>query len=89
MRTLLEYAGKKRREKRSTQASAAKYWATFTWPGEKLKVLRSDGSVTTDKTAGFHSRPGYKESIRNGNRRIKKAGRQALKREMNTAANER
>lgn len=79
MRTLNEYAGRPRRKKASTQDSAAKYWGTY---GRQGLFTRDDGTVSRDKTRGFHSRPGHKQSIRNANRSINKGARQQLKRQL-------
>lgn len=82
LKSLAYNATGKPRPKRSVQKFPAKYWGTWTAPGEKRKVIRSDGSVSTDKTGGFHSRPGHKQEIRNANRSITKSARQTLKRQM-------
>ena len=50
--------------------------------GGKRNVARSDGSVTSDKTAGVNSRPHKKEELRNANRAINKRARQILKRQL-------
>ena len=82
MKSLAGYAGqrKERKEKQSTNESEAKYWGTLGKAQHPFK--RSDGSISTDKTLGWHSRPGHKEAVRNANRAITKQARQILKRQM-------
>jgi hypothetical protein len=61
---------------------ATKYWGTWQSPGVLRKVVRSDGQVSTDKTAGFHSRPAKKQELRNANRALNKAARRSLARQL-------
>lgn len=58
-----------------------KYWATLDLESKPFE--RSDGTIGVDKTKGFHSRPGKKESLRQANRSYKKAARRELKNSMN------
>lgn len=78
----MESAGGGYRPKLSTQDFAAKYWGTWTPCGKKRMVTKTDGTQTTDKTAGFHSRPAKKESLRQANRAINKSARRLLKQQM-------
>ena len=94
MKSLAACAGQKKSltHKQSTNESAARYWgtchnfthrlnpATGNYEPIPRKFTRSDGSVSVDKTKGWHSRPGHKEQIRNANRAVTKRARQILKR---------
>jgi len=70
------------RRKASVQMFAAKCWGTWTVSGSKRLVKRSDGETSTDKTAGFHSRPNHKLVLRNANRALTKSARQELKKQL-------
>lgn len=72
-------------KKQDVQASEAKYWSTLGKKGRPF--TRPDGTVSTDKTRGFHSRPGKKEAIRNENRSLNKRARQRLKDEIKKEIN--
>lgn len=93
MKTLTECAGKRKKPKYDVQGGEAKYWGTChnqvtyqdkdgQWKYKPRKFKRSDGSLTVDKTEGWHSRPGQKEKRRNANRGINKRARQILKRQI-------
>jgi hypothetical protein len=91
MKTLNQEAGKPSERKLSTQKNNAKtaaFYRNHTFSKDWMATptpkpfTRSDGSVGVDKTAGAHSRPLSKETIRNANRAIQKRGRQLLKRAM-------
>ena len=77
---MLESAGLPSRPKLSTNMYTAKYWATRHKAG--LQFERPDGTIGVDKTAGFHSRPGTKQTIRQANRAQNKKARQTLKRQL-------
>lgn len=89
MKTLNREAGKPSERKFSTQTNNAKTAAWYRnnrinkdWSSTPIPFTRSDSSVGVDKTAGAHSRPLSKQTIRNANRAIQKRGRQLLKRAM-------
>jgi hypothetical protein len=93
MKSLLHCAGKRPVRKLDVQESEAKYWGTWgnlllrqtasgRWKVKPRKFKRSDGSLSHDKTHGWHSRPGQKEKRRNANRALNKRARQVLKSEM-------
>jgi hypothetical protein len=82
MKTLRQIAGGNTRRKYDVQNPPAKYWGTWTPQGKRRVVHRSDGSMSTDKTSGFHSRPAHKEQLRNANRSMNKRARQMLKQQL-------
>lgn len=87
MKSLYQTATGKAKPKENVQNHPAKYWGTIRLNG-KNTVVRSDGSVTTDKTAGVHSRPHKKEELRNVNRSINKTARKKLEKDMNQEVND-
>ena len=82
MKTLRLCAGLRDKRKADVQNYPAKYWGTWTDEGSKRLACRSDGSVSVDKTAGFHSRPHKKEELRQANRAITKSARRMLKQQL-------
>jgi hypothetical protein len=81
MKTLQALAGKRPRiNKLSTDNYEARYWGCLFKKGRKF--TRSDGTESSDRTFGFHSRPGKKEAIRNANRSVQKSARMMLKRQL-------
>lgn len=87
MKTLQAEAGLNvRMPKQSTDFYEARYWGCLLSKGTPRQ--RSDGAQTTDRTWGFHSRVGKKESLRQANRTAQKRGRLALKRQLVAAVND-
>ncbi len=80
--------GHKAARKFDVQNHPAKQWGMHSSLEGPRKVHRSDGSVSADKTAGLHSRPGKKAQLRQANRAITKSARQALKRQMQKDADQ-
>jgi len=84
MKTLEECAGlgRSHKLKPSGVGTEGVHFRNFGWDGVPKEFERPDGTISVDKTAGGHSRPGKKQQIRNANRSFKKRARQNLKRQM-------
>lgn len=83
MKPLEHSAGRRARPKYDVQGcNEAKYWATWVSDGRRRTVMRSDGVISVDKTAGAHSRPTAKLVLRNANRALTKSARRSLSQQL-------